>query len=837
MKHTNSKDLLNINSNNQITSNNIDLKHNTKKTNNRLSIKLNQILSETPKIEKVAYDNTPKDKYFYKFSNLPILLDNTNSKLNQFINLHNYNNKKLKCKALPIDVYNNKTIIKHTNTNKEIVSVTINNANKLNNYNTSLFKHISNKPIKIKFLKNINNNVSSQLQNHSLNNINNIDLLSNFEKGVSNMINNKLKYRHDYILEYKIKQKYYTNNKFVNSNVNNYYSNDLVNKNSNTFVNLLKYNNVPKNLFEIKKEEAIECYDLISLDLKEINADLNFFCIFPCLNELKIMFSDIKFNNESDYKIFKKNDKIDTEEKDNNNNNYISNTIEYKSKKLTDLNYSNFYNNLKKLSINYSNLNNNIFKYIISIKKLEELSLVGNLINERADFDLLIENKHLKLIDLSNNKIKGKYLEYNNFSNEDINLKNTVEEKHKNSIFNNNYLKYSLNSNLSKMFLSLSKIKLLKSLNLSYNNINCIDINLNSINNEIDNVFDNLEFLDISYNNIKEELDILNVINFKNLNKLDLSNNPICLNTNKLHNLEYEIMKNKDNIVIINQSTKYKQYNTNNYFNSLKEKNSLLFNIKQENPDKLTEDIIEKTKKYQKLNENTLKKRFNKHSLHTKKYKIRNEICFNPNRVNTFIKNKVKSLSKKLNELENFDLNKTIKNEALIKQTFDDNDNNVENTVTSINCTNEDDIRIIEKANTNLFITEDINKSICYNKDDYLNTSKIQIKDNCIYKTKLNNNLIYEFDEICKKLKYERNQAFKDYKINDNKLNNKNNSNMKDSSIGNKTIEDNNNSYYNCIKLAFKCLGTKKHYDKNNVNNVDNRYYKDLRDVIKRSVI
>jgi hypothetical protein len=106
-----------------------------------------------------------------------------------------------------------------------------------------------------------------------------------------------------------------------------------------------------------------------------------------------------------------------------------------------------------------------------------------------------------------------------------------------------------LKTNLQEFYHKLAVLKNLKKLNLSHNKIHFFDIDPYLIQQI--NGFAKLNTLDISFNLIEEEISILLVMNIPNLKSIDITCNPITHKKTAYENIEYEIFKTK-NILLIN---------------------------------------------------------------------------------------------------------------------------------------------------------------------------------------------------------------------------------------------------------------------------------------------
>jgi len=375
----------------------------------------------------------------------------------------------------------------------------------------------------------------------------------------------------------------------------------------------------------------------------------------------------------------------------NQNNNNISHHT-------TANNINNLQSNNKEannISVNNEIINSNekIIKNINSNDKTQE-----KIINDVETFDRISNNSKNLINDLRGNT------EYtNNDFNNNINKKTEMtnnESQHRkyssNKIFSSNQINNNeddefdenyqpaidtyedwqkfLRTNLQEFYHKLSALKNLKSLNLSHNKIHFFDIDPYYIQQT--NGFSKLNTLDVSYNLIEEEISILLVMNIPNLKSIDITCNPITRKKTAYENIEYEIFKTK-NILLINS----KPYNFN--FEIWEPHNKINFTRRKN------------FNKYANLNEENEKKSL---------YKVNNDVKIEPVRFfNKKMKTKINSMLEKRKKM----------NEEIIKNEIPEYEIDIlENTPENIIEINEND---------------NLNKS---NKDDklslksYLNNSR-----------------------------------------------------------------------------------------------------------------
>ncbi len=259
-----------------------------------------------------------------------------------------------------------------------------------------------------------------------------------------------------------------------------------------------------------------------------------------------------------------------------NTNNETSNKKET-SKNIQNISHINNNNmsNITQTSNNYikksdnNELNDGIPGIINSGSEMENLERLSNHSQQNFISDLKRNNDHSNNL----NDEKGKRTEYSNNGNyihrENLSSSkkfsshpsrnNMKEDMEDNTVAVDTYEEWQrfLRTNLQDFYHKLSGLKNLKTLNLSHNKIHFFDIDPYYIQQI--NGFSNLSMLDVSFNLIDEEISILLVMNIPNLKSIDITCNPITRKKTAYENIEYEIFKTK-NILLINS----KPYNFHN---------------------------------------------------------------------------------------------------------------------------------------------------------------------------------------------------------------------------------------------------------------------------------
>jgi hypothetical protein len=217
---------------------------------------------------------------------------------------------------------------------------------------------------------------------------------------------------------------------------------------------------------------------------------------------------------------------------------------------------------------------------------LKKLNLMGNFIT--AEIPDLSEMNFLEEIDFSYNRIESYFInlnmlrEFNEKNNNNLNnliennFENNENEKISNEINQKRFdetqktfqkLQTYLKTNMQDFFHKLSLLKNLTKLNVSYNKINYFDIDPNFIINN--NGYKNLTTLNISNNLIEDEIAILMVVNLPKIKNVDVTNNPLTFNQKAYEDIEYEIFKFKNILLINNKEFKKlrSRYNVNDIMN------------------------------------------------------------------------------------------------------------------------------------------------------------------------------------------------------------------------------------------------------------------------------
>lgn len=360
---------------------------------------------------------------------------------------------------------------------------------------------------------------------------NSVNLLDNFENGLNREKLKRIELRKDAVILLNLKQKY-----------------DLISKNTSPRNKIPRSQHIPyyklrdgRNLFELSKKQLNNLFDIYELNFKELDkVKFDYLAALPNLSKLFLRFSNVSFKKDFD------------------NHNFIP------------------FNSLSYLDLSCCNLKNDVLDYLVHLKPLKYLNLMGNCLT--GDIGDLSNLSNLEELNLCHNQIESKFLntQIKNImqaktnpqtSNQSLNLPETsiLPESFISSL-NNNQIKEDskvlseeewqkyLKTNLQVFFHNLSKLPNLKNLNLSFNKINFFDINPYYVQNT--SGFNNLEILDLSYNSLEEEIAIILVVNVKNLKLLDLTGNPIIANIKAYENIEYEIFKNKGIFIVNSEDVK-----------------------------------------------------------------------------------------------------------------------------------------------------------------------------------------------------------------------------------------------------------------------------------------
>lgn len=258
-----------------------------------------------------------------------------------------------------------------------------------------------------------------------------------------------------------------------------------------------------------------------------------------------------------------------------------------------------------------------------------------------------------------------------------------------------------LKTNLQEFYHKLAALKNLKTLNLSHNKIHFFDIDPYYIQKI--NGFSKLNTLDISFNFIKEEISILLVMNIPNLNSIDITCNPITRKKKAYENIEYEIFKTK-NILLINS----KPYDFTS--NVWEPHNKINFTRRK---------VFDKTTSGMNQGEN---------NLFLNPYKVNSEIRIEPVRIfNKKVENKIKTMLERRKKIdEEFLSSENPQYQIDILQNLPENLNeNMENDILSNSINTKDDKKSLKsvlnskKNKENIFLTNadsHINKLMQLNK-------------------------------------------------------------------------------------------------------------------------
>ncbi len=415
-------------------------------------------------------------------------------------------------------------------------------------------------------------------------------------------------------------------------------------QNSNNFVNLSNTNynaNASSNMERIFENNTNENQnsDIIGNNLN-INKNAN--------NDLENMDkAESNLNSTSQMNI--KNNNIGSLNKTNNPTNVHSETMKI-------INNLTFKSNTNNNSVENDKASNNKVKENTRNNKENSDDRISNhskLIND------LKENTENSFNNYNNNTNKN-YVTEDNYKKSENSINKKVNEQNDSQLSINNqeevdtYEEWQkfLRTNLQDFYHKLSALKNLKTLNLSYNKIHFFDIDPYFIQQI--NGFSKLNKLDVSFNLIEEEISILLVMNIPNLKSIDITCNPITRKKTAYENIEYEIFKTK-NILLINS----KPYN---------------FNFQVWNPP----NKINYTKR---KNHNKYANLENPEEDHKKKlYKVNHEIKLDPVR---HFNNKMKSKIKKMIEQRKKIDEEIIKNNEIPEYEIDILENSPEN-VTNI---------------------------------------------------------------------------------------------------------------------------------------------------------
>ena len=393
-----------------------------------------------------------KNKFYCSSSSItPINIHKSSyneNKLQNLENIININNLKnnLPGKAKPLidnsnNIQNNNS---PNNFNDDLENKKDNETSKFGNYNFSLRETNNSKKIKndtyIKKHPQREENYNGTTEKNSENNQNQGFIIINNENtnhtNNTNKQNNSLSFR-------------YTNNKFINFNINNN------SKNSNN-------NNSNNNLIENKQ---IEIYDDINNKDKNINNNIVNNFNNNLNNNIKKLFNNNVNNNINNFinnnannidndnnncNIFNNNNEINTSDIHTNTNEMsnefieeinVIKTNEDKENNKNNKNIKNINNNFfKSNEVDFENINNNFYNNMISdpIKEVKK--------------DEIIENKNEEIFgtqNFFNNQVKNNKLNFNGFDlmNNDNNYKNT----NKNIFYKMNSYNNSKDQNIEKL--------------------------------------------------------------------------------------------------------------------------------------------------------------------------------------------------------------------------------------------------------------------------------------------------------------------------------------------------------------------------------------------------
>ena len=428
------------------------------------------------------------------------------------------------------------------------------------------------------------------------------ELFGLFEDGISREKLKKIEMRKDALMILKVKQKYDLIAKRLTP------PNEEKN---NPYIRLRD----GRNLFDLEDYEIENIIYIYELKFQELDyIRLKNLSFLPELCKLEIKFSNIWLPDLKP-EIFQKNFFSNLQSLDLSFNNLNNEILLYiksiKSLKYLNLMGNQITHELPDISdlVNLEELNlssNNIVSYFLNLYVVtnnSEHSVTNNtqsnnfnmLLNTREILDkkkkllttnnfnesktktenLTISDNNLKVLGMTKNSVKNlNNVESVNFmnstvnNNDDSNQQNSINERllkdsneNKNEINQNNieneenqletYEEWQkfLRTNLQEFYHKLSALKNLRMLNLSHNKIHFFDIDPYYIQQI--NGFSKLNSIDISFNLIDEEISILLVMNIPNLKSIDITSNPITKKKTAYENIEYEIFKTK-NILLIN---------------------------------------------------------------------------------------------------------------------------------------------------------------------------------------------------------------------------------------------------------------------------------------------
>lgn len=268
-----------------------------------------------------------------------------------------------------------------------------------------------------------------------------------------------------------------------------------------------------------------------------------------------------------------------------------------------------FFDKLEELDLSFNNLENNALILIKNMKSLRVLNLSGN--NIDADIPDLSELTNLTELNLSYNRIESYFMNLDLLKKENMgqigapddskiyeNRSNMTEDaallkelgngppNNKTSLFSeaeqksneSTELKQSqlafeewkkyLKTNLQEFYHKLCRLKKLETLNLSHNKIHFFDIDpfyLQKVEG-----FSQLRYLDLSHNLIEEEISILLVMNVPSLEHLDVIGNPIVENKVAFENIEFEIFKIRNILLISEDKSETVNMKSDNFRNRRK---------------------------------------------------------------------------------------------------------------------------------------------------------------------------------------------------------------------------------------------------------------------------
>lgn len=354
--------------------------------------------------------------------------------------------------------------------------------------------------------------------NLSSNNI--VSYFSNVDMATNNYSENSINNNHTHVSHFNLML---SGKDFNNNNPNKDLENNENEKNSKEVLNLNDNNNNDESRNEIQKnnknyDDADDAGNTNNEknNIKETSKNIQNLSQINNNNNVSSMTQQTTHNN-----LKNSNDKELNENAAAKANN--ANEIDNNSDKISNQSHQNLTNDLKKITDHSNNFNN------------EERGKKTGYSNNNGN----------------NNNYHRKNISSKNYSSQPSrnNMEDEMEENNQATVDTYEEWQKFLRTNLQDFYHKLSALRNLKTLNLSHNKIHFFDIDPYYIQQI--NGFSKLNTLDISYNLIDEEISILLVMNIPNLKSIDITCNPITRKKTAYENIEYEIFKTK-NILLIN---------------------------------------------------------------------------------------------------------------------------------------------------------------------------------------------------------------------------------------------------------------------------------------------